>query len=213
MSEKNERKEKKEDIEKKVSHKEKESKKKRDSKEKNTNNAKNEESLKKELEECRKRAREFEEYAKRSKAALENLRREKDEEIKDAIDYANKNLVEKLVFVLDDIERLMKHFENKESLEYKALKMLHDKFKEILVSEGLKEIKNDGKFDPFDHEAVERVESAEHEDWDIIEVVEKGYKFRSRLIRPSKVKVAVHSNANVSKNEKNEKEPSEKDGD
>jgi len=210
-NEKNEKKERKEEASKKnVSHREEELKKERKSKEKVTNNARNEEKLKKELEECLNRTKELEEYAKRSKATLENLRREKDEEIKDAVDYANKNLVEKLVYVLDDIERLIENFENKESLEYQALKMLHDKFKDILVSEGLKEIKSDGKFDPFDHEAIERVESAEHEDWDIVEVVEKGYKFRSRLIRPSKVKVAVHSNANVPKNEK---KSAEKDGD
>ncbi len=166
--------------------------------------------LKEKLENYEKRIAELEEYAKRSKAALENLKREKDEEISKAIDYANKNFVERLVYVLDDMERLLKNFENKSSLEYEALKMLYEKFKDTLVSEGLKEIEANGKFDPFDHDAVERVESETHDDWDIVEVVEKGYKFRSKLIRPSKVKVAVHvkrtdvtenKNLNVEKSE------------
>ncbi len=165
-----------------------------------------EENLREELEKCEKRVKELEEYAKRNKAALENLRREKDEEVKEAVDYANKNLVERLVYVMDDMERLLKHFENKSSLEYEALKMVYAKFKDILVSEGLKEIESKGKFDPFDHDAVERVESETHEDWDIVEVVEKGYKFRSKLIRPSKVKVAVHvKKTDVSEGEKKSK--------
>ncbi len=193
----------------------------RENKEKKQHKTKNpheekEKKLKKELEDCLKRAKELEDYAKRSKAALENVRREKDEEIRNAMDYANKNIVEKLVYVLDDMERLLNNFEDKKSLEYDALKIIYNKFKDVLVSEGLKEIKSEGKFDPFDHDAVERVESSEHEDWDIVEVVQKGYKFRSRLIRPAKVKVAVHSHSNVSnENNKNgdEKKDGKKDGD
>jgi molecular chaperone GrpE len=219
MSERKEKKEKKENKENEEKISNRENKTRKETKSSHEKAEKKEEKLKKELEECLQRAKEFENYAKRSKAALENLRREKDEEIRDAIDYANKNMVEKLVYVLDDIERLLEHFEDKKSLEYGALKMIHDRFKEILVSEGLKEIKSDGKFDPFDHEAIERVESPTHEDWDIVEVVEKGYKFRSRLIRPAKVKVAVHVKTNVSSgaNEENEekgsaKKDNEKDG-
>ncbi len=174
------------------------------------------EKLKKELEECLQRSKELEDYAKRSKAALENLRKEKDEEIKDAVDYANKKIVEELIYVLDDMERLLENFSDKKSLEYDALKIIYNKFKDILISEGLKEIESKGKFDPFDHDAVERVESSIHEDWDIVEVVQKGYKFRSRLIRPAKVKVAVHK-ANVSEKEgdKNDRTSGneEKDGD
>lgn len=147
---------------------------------------------KSELEKCQDRVRELEEYSKRIKATLENLRKEKDEEINATYDYANQKMVEHLIDVLDDMERLMKNFKNKESLEFEALKLTYSKFKNILVSEGLKEIKASGKFDPFDHEAIERVESVELPDWEIVEVVQPGYKFRSRIIRPAKVKVALH---------------------
>ncbi len=149
-------------------------------------------SKKSELEECRERIKEVEEYSKRIKATLENLRKEKDEEINVTRNYANQKMIENLIDVLDDMERLMKNFDNKESLEFEALKMTYRKFKSILVSEGLKEIKASGKFDPFDHEAIERVESEKLPDWEIVEVVQPGYKFRSKVIRPAKVKVALH---------------------
>ncbi len=149
-------------------------------------------SEKSELEKCRNRVKELEEYSKRIKATLENLRKEKDEEINTTFNYANQKMVEHLIDVLDDMERLMKNFKDKKSLEFEALRLTYRKFKDILVSEGLKEIKASGKFDPFDHEAIERVESEELPDWEIVEVVQPGYKFRSKIIRPAKVKVALH---------------------
>lgn len=48
-----------------------------------------------------------------------------------------------------------------------------------------------GKFDPFEHEAFEKVETEEHEEYSVLEVVEKGYRFHKKVIKPAKVKVAV----------------------
>ncbi|MGC9219409.1 MAG: nucleotide exchange factor GrpE, partial [Athalassotoga sp.] len=58
--------------------------------------------------------------------------------------------------------------------------------------EGLKKIDTSGKFDPIEHDAVERIESPDHDDWDIVEVTQNGYKFKNKVIRPAKVKVALH---------------------
>lgn len=167
-----------------------------------------------ELRECLGKMKELEEYAKRSKAALENLRREKDEEVKSARNYANLKLVERLIEVLDDMERLIKHFDDRKSLEFEALGLVYKKFKDILSSEGLKEIEASGKFDPFDHEAVERIESEELPDWEIVEVVQRGYKFKSRIIRPARVKVAMHVEKPMMSDEKlEEKKENSRDGD
>ena len=167
-----------------------------------------------ELRECLDKMKELEEYAKRSKAALENLRKEKDTEVRSASNYANLKLVERLIEVLDDMERLIKHFGDRKSLEFEALSLVYKKFKDILSSEGLKEIETSGKFDPFDHEAVERIESEELPDWEIVEVVQRGYKFRSRIIRPARVKVAMHVEKPMTSGEKlEEKKENGKDGD
>lgn len=157
---------------------------------KTTEKSKDEKSI---IEEYEKRNKELEEYAKRMKASLENLRREKEDEVNYAISYANQKLIEKLVEVLDEMERLLKNFSDKNSLDYVALQMTYKRFKDTLEAEGLKKIETNGKFDPFEHDAVERVESPNHEDWDIVEVMQNGYKFRNKMIRPAKVKVAMHN--------------------
>ncbi len=148
--------------------------------------------MQKALSECQKQNQELEEYAKRAKAELENLRKDKDEEINYTMNYANQKIIEKLIDVLDDMERIIKNFKEKDSLDFTALQLMYKRFKNALEAEGLKKIETSGKFDPFDHEAVERVESSKHEDWDVVEVTQNGYKFKSRVIRPAKVKVALH---------------------
>lgn len=161
---------------------------------KNVQNSENDSQneLKQALEECNKSNKELEEYAKRMKASLENLRKEKEEEINYATNYANQELVGKFVEILDDMERIMKNVEDKNSLEYVAIQIMYKKFKNMLEAEGLKKIETSGKFDPFVHDAVERIETSDHDDWDIVEVAQNGYKFKNKVIRPAKVKVAMH---------------------
>jgi molecular chaperone GrpE len=154
--------------------------------------------LKASLESCEKAKKELDEYAKRAKASLENMRREKEEEINYVTSYANQKLVERFVEILDDMERIMDNFEDKKSIEYSALEIMYKKFKNMLETEGLKKIDTSGKFDPFEHDAVERIESPDHNDWDIVEVTQNGYKFKNKVIRPAKVKVALHVSSNGS---------------
>ncbi len=157
--------------------------------------------LKSALEACEKQKKELDEYAKRVKASLENMRREKEEEINHAMSYANQKLVEKFVEILDDMERIMNHIQDKNSTEFTALEIMYKKFKNMLEVEGLQKIDTSGKFDPFEHDAVERVESPDHDDWDIVEVTQNGYKFKNKVIRPAKVKVAMHQSAGNGSNE------------
>ncbi len=157
--------------------------------------------LKSALDTCEKQKKELDEYAKRARASLENMRREKEEEINYATSYANQKLVERFVEILDDMERIMKHFQDKNSTEYIALEIMYKKFKNMLEVEGLKKIDTSGKFDPFEHDAVERIESPDHDDWDIVEVTQNGYKFKNKVIRPAKVKVAMHQSAGDGSNE------------
>ena len=47
------------------------------------------------------------------------------------------------------------------------------------------------KFDPWKHEAVEMVPTKEHPDHTILSVIQPGYKFRDKILRPAKVRVAI----------------------
>ncbi len=57
---------------------------------------------------------------------------------------------------------------------------------------GLEPFDSAGKpFDPNLHQAVERVESQDHEDQTVIAEFQRGYNFKGKLLRPAMVKVAV----------------------
>jgi len=149
------------------------------------------EELKRENEELKKRNRELEDYAKRLKASFENYKREVVEEKKRIIKNANEYLVGKITQVLDDFDRAFKIAENSEGF-VEGMKKIYKKLINILESEGLDVINPEKEmFDPFEHEAFEKVESNEHEEYSIVEVVEKGYKFHGKVLKPAKVKVAI----------------------
>jgi molecular chaperone GrpE len=60
----------------------------------------------------------------------------------------------------------------------------------VLEKNGLAEIEADGQFDPELHEAVLSCEQEGKEEGDILEVLQKGYKVKDRIVRHSMVKVA-----------------------
>ena len=50
-------------------------------------------------------------------------------------------------------------------------------------------VETDGEFDPNYHNAVMQVDSPDHEDGQIVQVMQKGYKFKDRLLRPAMVSI------------------------
>jgi molecular chaperone GrpE len=64
---------------------------------------------------------------------------------------------------------------------------------DILARHGLERIAAAGKqFDPHWHQAIDRVESTEYPDGAIVEVLQDGYVYHGRVLRPSIVRVAIH---------------------
>ena len=147
--------------------------------------------LEKNLEELERKNKELENYAKRIKAQFENYKREAAEDRKKIIKNANEYLISKITTILDDFERALKSVKEEDPF-VEGMKKIYKKFVSTLESEGLSVIDPNGKkFDPFEHEAFEKIETEEHDEYSVIEVVEKGYKFHSKVIKPAKVKVAI----------------------
>lgn len=74
---------------------------------------------------------------------------------------------------------------------YKGVEMVHNQLLEVLQSKGLEEISSlNEQFDPNFHHAVVQEESENHDENTIIEVFQKGYKVKDKVIRPSMVKVS-----------------------
>lgn len=123
---------------------------------------------------------ELEQRLKRALADYQNLEKRVEEERKLLSKLSASLLIEKMLPVLENIEKAQAHL-NDEGLE-----MVIKQFKEILSQEGVEEITAEGaKFDPNLHEAVETQEG-ENENM-ITKVISKGYKIEDTVIRPAKV--------------------------
>lgn len=129
----------------------------------------------------------------RNQAEVQNFKRRiNDERIKDR-KYANLDLVKKLLTPLDNFELgLMNEMEDGKLKAYaKGFEMIRRDLMESLKDEGLKVIEpTEEPFDPMYHQAVSKEPKDGVESNTVIEVYQKGYMFKDRVIRPAMVKVS-----------------------
>jgi len=146
------------------------------------------EQLKKDLEKQTRQAEERLDQLKYLQADFDNFRKWNAKE-KDAITkMANERLIHDLLVVLDDFERALPSLENEKNKE--GMQMVYKKLIKILSEYGLEPIDCVGrKFDPNTHEALCREQCGEETNT-ILEDLGKGYRLKSKVIRPSKVKIA-----------------------
>lgn len=127
----------------------------------------------------------------RRQADFENFRRRMERERSEFTQYAAMELLAELLPVLDDFERALKT-ETSDREYARGVELIYQRFFDTLKKQGLEPIEAEGRpFDPYVHEAVERAEAEGVEDHTVLEVFQKGYNFRGRLLRPAMVKVAV----------------------
>ena len=131
-------------------------------------------------------------------ADFENTRKRFDREKIEFVKYANEGLVVAFLSVLDDLERSVNSASEKHQ-DYEAflkgVEMIMVRIYEMLKKNDVKTIDAVGKkFDPHCHEILMQGESDEHEDGEVVEEFQKGYYLGDRVVRTSKVKVAVNNN-------------------
>ncbi|RBW70495.1 nucleotide exchange factor GrpE [Bacillus taeanensis] len=129
----------------------------------------------------------------RTQADFDNFRRRSRDEKAAAAKYRAKDLVESLLPVIDNFERALavevKDEQSKSVLQ--GMEMVYRQLKDALEKEGVEEINAVGEsFDPHYHQAVMQVQSEDHESNTVIEVLQKGYQLKDRVIRPAMVKVS-----------------------
>ena len=71
-----------------------------------------------------------------------------------------------------------------------GVKLVEKSLRASLAKEGLTEIDTDGPFDPHVHEALLTQPSHASASGSILEVVQRGYRFGDRVVRPARVIVA-----------------------
>ena len=101
------------------------------------------------------------------------------------------DVVTEILPVLDNLDRALGAFENKESAEYKGVEMIKKQTLDIFTKIGVEEIKAVGEtFDPEKHNAVMHIDDDSFGENVVAEEFQKGYCFKEKVIRYSMVKVA-----------------------
>ncbi len=128
----------------------------------------------------------------RLQADFENYRRRVRREQEELVMYANEDLMKDLLPVLDNLERAVAAPAGGDVNAYlEGVSMICRQMKDSLSRRGLAEIQSVGHpFDPVQHHAVMQVEVEGVEENTVVEDLQKGYRLRDRVIRPSLVKVA-----------------------
>ena len=129
----------------------------------------------------------------RDQADFENYRKRLQREKEEHVQHANLELVRTLLPVLDGFERALKHRDSTGSEQfYQGMELIYRNLQDLLKRAGLSPIETQGKlFDPHFHQAVETVVATGYRDQEIVEELQRGYKFKHRLLRPAIVRVAV----------------------
>ena len=142
----------------------------------------------------------------RAQADFENFRKRLLREKEEAHEYAAMGTIESLLPILDDFERAL----NAPGIDTEfreGLDLIYQRMFKVFTRAGLKPVETENtKFNPYFHHALDR-EPAENDEQDqtILEVYQRGYHFKDRLLRPAMVKVAVKETAEQTKGEQEEK--------
>lgn len=129
----------------------------------------------------------------RAQAEFENARRRASKEQQDFRDYATMDSLKSLLPVIDSFERALQA--KSDTGDFRSgIELIYKQLQDALAKLGVRAIPAKGEpFDPRYHEAIEMVETSDAADHEVLEELQRGYKFRDRLLRPAMVKVAKNS--------------------
>lgn len=134
------------------------------------------------------------EKVKLTQAELINYRKRKDEEVQTLLKYANVDIVSEILNVVDNFERAIIHANDSENAELKkyndGINIIYTNLKSVLNKFGVEEINRVGEiFNPNEEQALLTDSVEDKEDEVVLEVLQKGYKLKDRVIRPASVKI------------------------
>ena len=150
---------------------------------------------KEKIEELENQNKKLEQDVLIAKADLINYRRRKDEEVTRLLKFCNEDLIKQILPVLDNFERAIKlddnNLDDEVSKFLEGFKMIYCNMQNIMNNFEVKPIDSSNvPFDPTYHNAImmEKVEGIES--GMIVEVLQKGYIYKDKVIRPAMVKVS-----------------------
>ena len=128
----------------------------------------------------------------RKLAEFQNFTKRKENEVAEMRKYASEGIVVKLLDNVDNLERAVdasKESQNFDSL-IEGVNMILNNLKNLLTEEGVEEIEAAGKeYDPYEHKAMITENKEELDDNVVVQVFQKGYKMKGKVVRPAMVTV------------------------
>jgi molecular chaperone GrpE len=146
------------------------------------------------VQEAQDKAKESEDKFLRTHADFDNIKKRLEKEKYQAIDYASEKFAKDLLSTVDTLEMALQSASSedesdeligklKEGIEL-TLKSLMTTFDKHDIS-----VVETDEFDPQVHNAVMQVQSENHENGQIVQVMQKGYMYKERLLRPAMVSI------------------------
>ena len=140
-----------------------------------------------------KEVEDYKEKLLRKAAEFENYKRRTEVDQLNLLNYSGENLIVKLLPVIDDFERSLQHMDDAKDIESikTGVKLVYDKLMKILDEQGVKKIEAVGQ--PFNvelHEAVMQRKDENTKPHTVLDELEKGYMYKDKVIRHTKVIVS-----------------------
>lgn len=142
----------------------------------------------KEISEDAKKAEEFKDLAMRIQAEFDNYRKRNVNAISNARQDGHNDIIEAIFPIMDNFERGLSIIKD-ENIK-SGVELIYKQFLDLLAKYEVEEIEANGtEFNPDLHHAVAQVDDEANAN-KIIQVYQKGYKRKNKVLRPAMVKVA-----------------------
>jgi molecular chaperone GrpE len=131
----------------------------------------------------------------RLQAEFDNARKRAVREQQDFREFAAADVIKNILPIIDSFERALKAGGDSNSSDFRnGIELIYRQFQDALQKMGVQPIVSVGQpFDPRIHEAVEMVDTSELPDHHVLDELQRGYKYKDRLLRPAMVRVARNS--------------------
>ena len=145
------------------------------------------------LEAALSEAADYKDKYLRAHADFENSKKRLEKDKMNAVSYANESFAKDILAVMDSFENALASMENSEdsSEVFEKMKegvtLTHEQLKKVLEKNHIKAVDCEGEFDPEVHQAIMQVESDAHEAGEVVQVMQKGYTIKDRVLRPAMV--------------------------
>jgi molecular chaperone GrpE len=155
----------------------------------------------KKISELELKATELQDLYLRKAAEFENYKRRVENDQFNLINYAAESFITKLLPVVDDFERSLKHISDTSDMDKitDGIKLMYDKFMKLLNDQGVKKMETVGK--PFNvnyHDALLQKEDPSIPPHTVIEEIQPGYFYKDKVIRHAQVIVSSDSTSESS---------------